>query len=83
MQSWVNAMMSAKAAEMVIDSKKPLNGENMAAALSTLKNWDTGGIFGAPMDIKDNKMAGGRIWRVEMKQGQPIKMVPISGWIKL
>jgi len=83
MQSWLNAMLSAKAAEMVIDAKKPLTGTNMAAALEGLKNWDTGGMLGALVDIKDHKMAVGRVWRVDMKQGQPIKMVPISAVIKL
>jgi branched-chain amino acid transport system substrate-binding protein len=83
MQSWLNAMLSAKAAEMVIDAKKPLTGPNMAAALEGLKNWDTGGMLGTLVDIKDHKMAVGRVWQVDMKQGQPIKMVPISAVIKL
>jgi branched-chain amino acid transport system substrate-binding protein len=76
-------MLSAKAAEMVIDAKKPLTGPNMAAALEGLKNWDTGGMLGTLVDIKDHKMAVGRVWQVDMKQGQPIKMVPISAVIKL
>lgn len=83
MQSWLDAMLAAKAAEMVIDAKQPLNGDNMKAALETLKGWDTGGIFGVPVDIKDHKMAIGRVWRYEAKQGQPVKPIPISDWIRL
>lgn len=83
MQSWVNAMMAAKAAEMVIDANKPLTGDNMKAALETVRGWDTGGVFGAPVDIKDHKMAIGRVWIMEAKQGKPLKVLPASDWIKL
>lgn len=83
MQSWVNAMMAAKAAELVIDAKKPVTGENMKNALETLKNWDTGGVFGTNVAIRDHKMPVGRVWRFEMKQGQPIKAVPVSSFIQL
>jgi len=83
MQSWTNATLAATAAEMVIDAKKPLNGDTMKEALESLRNWDTGGIFGAPVDMKNHKMAIGRVYRFDAKAGQPLQVTPVSDWIKL
>ncbi len=81
MQSWLNAMLATRATETVLDAGKPLNGETMAAALEGVKDWDTGGIFGVPVTIKDHKIAVGRIW--QFKVGKTATVVPISDWIRL
>lgn len=39
-------------------------------------------MFGTNVAIRDHKMPVGRVWRFEMKQGQPIKAVPVSSFIK-
>ena len=60
--------------------KSLLTGKNMKIALSSIRNYDTGGIIGVPLSIKGNSIPIGRIYRADFKQQ---KMVPASDWIDL
>jgi branched-chain amino acid transport system substrate-binding protein len=78
-QSWMNAMIATKAIELTLDAGKPLTGDNLAAALHTVKDWDTGGIYGIPVNITGQKIGVGRIYRWNAKANW--KPEPVSDWL--
>lgn len=80
MQGFLAAMLFTEAAKRTLDAGKELNGPNLKAALNTIRNFDTGGIIGVPINIKGNSIPVGRIYRADVKQG---KMLPASDWIVL
>jgi branched-chain amino acid transport system substrate-binding protein len=63
-----------------LDAGKPLTGDNLKAALNSIKDFDTGGLIGVPITISGNSIPVGRVYRADMKAQ---KMVPASDWIKL
>jgi branched-chain amino acid transport system substrate-binding protein len=80
MQGFVTAMLMTEAVKRTLDAGKELNGANLKAALNSIKDFDTGGIFGVPISIPGNSVPVGRIYRYDAKQKQ---MVPASDWIRL
>jgi branched-chain amino acid transport system substrate-binding protein len=80
MQGFVTAMLMTEAVKRTLDAGKELNGANLKAALNSIKDFDTGGIFGVPISIPGNSVPVGRIYRYDGKQKQ---MVPASDWIRL
>jgi branched-chain amino acid transport system substrate-binding protein len=80
MQGFVTAMLMTEAVKRTLDSGKELSGANLKASLNTIKDFDTGGIFGVPISIPGNSVPVGRIYRFDSKQKQ---MVPASDWIRL
>ena len=78
-QSWMNAMLATKAIELAVDAGKPINGDNLAAALHTVKDWDTGGIFGIPVSITGQKIGVGRIYQWNAKADWTPE--PVSDWL--
>lgn len=52
----------------------------MKVALSSIRDFDTGGLIGVPLSIKGNSIPIGRIYRADFKQQ---KMLPASDWINL
>ena len=80
MQGFVTAMLMTEAAKRTLDAGKPLNGANMKASLNTIKDFDTGGLFGVPISIPGNSVPVGRIYRYDAKQKQ---MVAASDWIRV
>jgi branched-chain amino acid transport system substrate-binding protein len=81
MQGWLASMIFHKAVEATLDAKKPLTGDNLREALRGLKDWDTGGVVGAPVTFKDNAIPLGQIVRFDAKNG--MKPVPVSPWIRV
>ncbi|MBN8749307.1 Leu/Ile/Val-binding protein [Xylophilus ampelinus] len=79
-QGFLTAMLFAEAAKRTLDAGKPLDGKNLKAALNTLKDFDTGGIIGAPITIAGNSIPVGRVYRADMKAQ---RMVAASDWIRL
>ncbi|HEX2553383.1 MAG TPA: ABC transporter substrate-binding protein [Microvirga sp.] len=79
-QGFVTAMLMTEAVKRTLDAGKELNGANLKASLNTIKDFDTGGIFGVPISIPGNSVPVGRIYRYDGKQKQ---MVPASDWIRL
>lgn len=78
--SWLSGMVFAEIAERCIKANKPLTLPNMTAALASMKEWDSGGIFGALVDYSSHQAPIGRIYTFD-----PAKktMEPASGWIKV
>ena len=74
-------MMATKAFEIVIDSGKPVNGDNLAAAMRTIKNWDTGGLIDVPVSIVGQQIGLGRIIKFNPTQADIIE--PITDWVKV
>lgn len=80
MQGFLSAMLLTEAARRTLEAGNELTGKNMKTALSSIRNFDTGGIMGVPLSIKGNSIPVGRIYRADFKQQ---KMVPASEWISL
>jgi branched-chain amino acid transport system substrate-binding protein len=78
--SWLSGMVFAEIAERCIKANKPLTLPNMKAALGSMKEWDSGGIFGALVDYSSHQAPIGRIYAYD-----PAKktMEPASNWIKV
>lgn len=78
--SWLSGMVFAEIAERCIKANKPLTLPNMKAALASMKEWDSGGIFGSLVDYSSHQAPIGRIYTFD-----PAKktMEPASGWIKV
>lgn len=80
MQGFVAAMLFLESAKRCLEAKKPLTGDNMKAALNSLKDFDTGGVIGVPITISGNSIPVGRVYKADMKAQ---KMLPASDWIRL
>ena len=78
--SWLSGMVFAEIAERCIKAGKPLTLVNMKAALESMKNWDSGGIFGSLVDYSTHQAPLGRIYRYDSKTKT---MEPASSWIKV
>ena len=78
--TWLSGMVFAEIAERCIKANKPLTLPNMKAALESMKQWDSGGIFGALADLSSHQIPVGRIYAYD-----PAKkaMEPASPWIKV
>ena len=79
-QGFLAAMLFVEAAKRTLEANKPLTGDNMKAALNSIKDFDTGGLIGVPITISGNSIPVGRVYRADMKAQ---KMVAASDWIKL
>ena len=80
MQGFLSTMLLTEAARRTLEAGNELTGKNMKTALSSIRNFDTGGIIGVPLSIKGNSIPIGRIYKADFKQQ---KMVPASDWISL
>lgn len=80
MQGFVAAMLFLESAKRCLEAKKSLTGDNMKAALNSLKDFDTGGVIGVPITITGNSIPVGRVYKADMKAQ---KMLPASDWIRL
>ncbi len=78
--SWLSGMVFAEIAERCIKANKPLTLPNMKAALASMKEWDSGGIFGALVDYSSHQAPIGRIYTYDPAKKS---MEPASGWIKV
>lgn len=81
MQGWMSAMLMAKAAEEALAQGKPLTGEGLRDALRAAKNWDTGGVIGAPVTFVNNSIPLAQVVRFEA--AKDFVPTPVSGWINV
>jgi branched-chain amino acid transport system substrate-binding protein len=81
MQGWMSAMLFTKAAEEAIAQGKPVTGEGLRDALRALRNWDTGGVVGAPVTFANNSIPMAQVVRFEAAKD----FVPtaVSAWINV
>lgn len=78
--AWISGMMVTKATEMVIDAGQPVNGDTLSAAMRTIKNWDTGGIVGAPVNITNQQIGLGQV--VKYTKASNFEPQPVTPWVK-
>ncbi|ODS93090.1 MAG: amino acid ABC transporter substrate-binding protein [Comamonas sp. SCN 65-56] len=79
-QGMLAAMLFLESVKRCLDGGKPLSGDNMKAALNSIRDFDTGGLIGVPISIPGNSIPVGRVYQADMKAQ---KMVAVSDWIKL
>ena len=79
-QGMLAAMLFLESVKRCLDGGKPLSGDNMKAALNSIRDFDTGGLIGVPISIPGNSIPVGRVYQADMKAK---KMVAVSDWIKL
>lgn len=78
--AWISAMMVTKATEMVIDAGQPVNGDTLSAAMRAIKDWDTGGIVGAPVTITNQQIGLGQV--VKYSKAANFEPQPVTAWVK-
>ncbi len=78
--SWFSGMVFAEIAERCIKANQPLTLPNMKAALHSIRNWETGGIFGLPVDLSTHQVPIGRIYQYDLAKKT---MEPASDWIRV
>jgi branched-chain amino acid transport system substrate-binding protein len=81
-QGWVLALFMRDVIGKVIESGKPLNGDNLVKAANELKNWDSGGMIGTPVSLAKQRLPVGRIYRFSVK-ADSFSFKPETDWIKL
>lgn len=81
-QGWVLALFMRDVIGKVIESGKPLNGDNLVKAANELKNWDSGGMIGTPVNLAKQRLPVGRIYRFSVKTDS-FSFKPETDWIKL
>jgi len=80
MQGFLTAMLFVESARRTLAAGKPMTGQNLKAALNSIKDFDTGGLVGVPITIKGNSVPYGRVYRYQAKGNT---VVPASDWIKV
>ena len=81
LDAWISAMMATKAFEIVIDAGQEVNGDNLAAALRTVKDWDTGGLIDVPVSIQNQQIGLGRIIRYSAANNWDMEY--LTDWMKV
>ncbi len=76
-QGWFTGMVYVEAVKRVVAAGKPVTGENLAAVLDTIKDWDTGGVTGK-VTFVNHKAGVGRVYRANAQKGI---FEPASDWI--
>ncbi len=76
-QGWFTGMVYVEAVRRVVAAGKPVTGENLAAVIDTIKDWDTGGVSGK-VTFTDHKAGVGRVYRANAQKGV---FEPASDWI--
>jgi len=81
LDAWISGMMATKAFEMVIDAGQPVNGDNLAAAMRSVKNWDTGGLIDVPVTMMGQQIGLGRI--IRFNPGQAEFVTNVTDWLQV
>jgi branched-chain amino acid transport system substrate-binding protein len=76
-QGWFTGMVYVEAVKRVVASGKPVTGENLAAMIDTIKDWDTGGVTGK-VTFVNHKAGVGRVYKANAAKGV---FEPASDWI--
>ncbi|RJG40861.1 ABC transporter substrate-binding protein [Mesorhizobium sp. DCY119] len=81
LDAWISSMMATKAFEIVLDAGQEVNGDNLAAAMRTVKDWDTGGLIGAPVTIEDQQIGLGRV--IRFTEAENLEPELLTEWVKV
>jgi branched-chain amino acid transport system substrate-binding protein len=76
-QGWFTGMVYVEAVRRVVAAGKPVTGENLAAVIDTIKDWDTGGVTGK-VTFVNHKAGVGRVYKANAAKGI---FEPASDWI--
>ena len=79
MQAFLTTMLFLESAKRTLEAKQELSARNLKAALNSIRDWDTGGIIGAPITIAGNTIPVGRVYRYDAAQK---RMVGEGSWIR-
>lgn len=80
MQGFLTAMLFCEAGKRCLEAKQELTATNLKAALNSIKDFDTGGLIGAPITIAGNSIPVGRVYQYDA--GKKV-MVGQGDWIKV
>lgn len=69
MQSWATALLLREAIGSAIEKGVELNGENLIAEMSAIKDFDGGGVFGTPIAFENNRIPYGVLYRYNVEDG--------------
>jgi branched-chain amino acid transport system substrate-binding protein len=81
LDAWISGMMATKAFEIVLDAGQEVNGDNLAAALRTVRDWDTGGLIDVPVSINNQQIGLGRIIRYSASNNWEVEH--LSDWMQV
>jgi len=73
----LNLEIWKKSMEMTLEANKEINADNLMASFRSIKDWDSGGFFGAPVTVKDHKIGQGRVYRYS---AETKLFTPSSDW---
>ena len=76
-QGWFTGMVYVEAVKRVVAAGKPITGENLAATIDGIKDWDTGGVTGK-VTFTNHKAGVGRVYKANAAKGV---FEPASDWI--
>lgn len=80
LDAWISSMMATRAFEIVIDAGEEINGDNLAKAMRSVKDWDTGGLIDVPVSIINQQIGLGRIVRFKANEWE---MEELSDWMRV
>lgn len=76
-QALFSLTIGVEALRKVAEKGLELTADNAAEALSELQDWDTGGFFGVPVSMVDNKIGTGRVYQYS---AETRLFTPTSDW---
>jgi len=82
MQSWATALLLREAIGAAIDKGAELNATTLIKEMTALKDFDGGGVFGAPINFVDNRIPYGVLYRYHVKDGK-ITVTEETPWGKI
>jgi len=78
LEVYINLFIWKKSMELTIEADKPITADNLMASMRSIKDWDTGGFFGAPVSLADHKISQGRVYQYS---ADTKLFTPTSDWI--
>jgi branched-chain amino acid transport system substrate-binding protein len=82
MQGWVLALFMRDTIAKVLESGRPLNGDNLVKAANEITNWDSGGMIGVPVSLMKQRLPVARVYKFSVAPDK-FSFEPVSDWIKL
>ena len=76
-QALFSLTIGVEALRKVAEKGLELSADNAAEALAELQDWDTGGFFGVPVSMVDNKIGTGRVYQYS---AETRLFTPTSNW---
>jgi branched-chain amino acid transport system substrate-binding protein len=69
MSGWAFVTLLREFFDRAVKAGNTLDGPGVFAAAETLKDWDSGGIFGAPVTFRDQNIPFGTVYKYGVKDG--------------